>query len=122
MTEKNPQLLEQMAFSLQELVKLARVISYPMVKQILETTLNTDEKRQVYHLLDGVRTVASIRKLTGVNARFISEWGQDWEKLGIVKSNTTSRAKGRRQKSFDLSMFGISISEVAADKASDKDS
>jgi Cdc6-like AAA superfamily ATPase len=121
MAEKDPQLplLEQMAFSLQELVKLTRVMSYPTIKQILDTALDTEEKRLVYHFLDGTKSVASVQKLTGVNGRHISEWGQEWEKLGIVESSATSRVKGRRQKSFDLSMFGISVPEVAEDDTND---
>lgn len=105
------QLLEQIASSLEELVKLTRVMSYPAVQQILETALDTDQKKLVYHLLDGTKTMATIQQLTGVNTRFISAWGQEWEKLGIVEL-TASGIRGRRQKSFDLSMFGIPIPEA----------
>lgn len=103
------ELLDQISSSLQELVKLTRVMSYPSIKQTLETTLDNDQKRLVYHLLDGSRTVTAIQQLTGVNARYISEWGQEWEKLGITEAGV---ARGRRQKSFDISMFGISIPET----------
>jgi Cdc6-like AAA superfamily ATPase len=111
------QLLGQVADSLQELVRLMRVVSYSTVKQLLETTLDTEEKRSVYHLLDGTRSVVYIQELTGVNVRYISEWGQEWEKLGIVELSTVSRVRGRRQRSFDLAMFGIPVPEVGADEA-----
>lgn len=111
------QLLEQVADSLQELVRLTRVMSYSTVKQLLETTLGTEEERLVYHLLDGTRSMASIQELTGVNVRYISEWGQEWERLGIVGPSVVSRVRGRRQKSFDLAMFGILIPEVKTDGA-----
>jgi len=111
------QLLAEVADSLQELVRLTRVMSYSTVKQLLETTLDTEEKRLVYHLLDGTRSMASIQELTGVNVRYISEWGQEWEKLGIAEPCTVSRVRGRRQKSFALAMFGILVPEVGTDEA-----
>ncbi len=121
MTNKDRQLrlLEEIAVSLQQLVRLTRIMSYSMTKLVLETALDTEEKRSVYHSLHGTSSVASIQELTGVNARYISEWGQEWEKLGIVEPSTASKVKGRRQRSFDLSMFGISVPEVVADEAHD---
>ena len=121
MTQEDPklQLLEEIATSLHQLVRLTRVMSYPVIKQVLETALNTEEKKLVYHSLDGTRGVTSIQELTGVNVRYISEWGQEWEKLGIVEPSTISKVRGRRQKSFDLSMFGIPVPDLAADEAND---
>jgi hypothetical protein len=118
MAEKDPhqRLLEEIAVSLRQLVRLTRVMSYSMIKQVLEAALDTEEKRIVYHSLDGTRSIASIQELTGVNARYISEWGQEWEKLGIVEPSTASQVRGRRQRSFDLSMFGIPVSEIMADE------
>ncbi len=106
-TDSQLQLLQRIAFSLDELVKWTRVMSYPSVKQVLETVLDTDEKRLVYHLLDGTKTVTAIQQLTGVNVRYISEWGQEWERIGIAESSI--ERKGRRQKLFDITMFGIPI-------------
>jgi len=115
-TDPQLQILQQIASSLEELVKLTRVMSYPSIKETLEIALDTDQKRLVYHHLDGDNTVSAIQKLTGVNARHISEWGQEWEKLGIAESGAR---KGRRQKLFDISMFGIIVPEVATDGVSD---
>ncbi len=102
-------LLQEIVESLHELVAWARVIGYPTVKQMLETVLDSNEKRLVYHLTDGRRSIAELQKLTGVNARFISEWGQEWEKSGIVEQSRISKIKGRRQKLFDLAVFGIPV-------------
>lgn len=109
--EKRTQLalLQEIAESLRELVAWTRVIGHPTVKQTLERVLDSDEKRLVYHLTDGRRSVAEIQKLAGVNARFISEWGREWEKFGIVEQSRISKIKGRRQKLFDLAVFGISV-------------
>ncbi len=107
-------LLQEIAGSLRELVVWTRVIGYPTVKQTLETVLDSDEKRMVYQLTDGRRSVAEIQKMTGVNARFISEWGQEWERIGMVEQSRVSKIKGRRQKVFDLAVFGIPVPDQIA--------
>lgn len=106
-------LLESIASSLQEFFKLFRVVSHPIIKEVLEKTLNSDEKRYVYNLMDGEKTVAAIQELTGVNVRFISEWGQEWEKLGIVETDSNANVRGRRRKLFDLSLYGIPVNKNA---------
>lgn len=113
------QLLREISDSLHQLVRLTRVMSHPMVKEMLETVLDTEEKRLVYHSLDGTRGMSDIQELTGVNARYVSEWGQEWEKLGIAEPSSVSNIRGRRQKSFDLVMFGISVPEIDTDKTDD---
>lgn len=102
-------LLQEITESLRELVTWTRVTGYPTVKQTLETVLDLDEKRLVYHLTDGQRGVKEIQRLTGVNVRFISEWGQEWESIGIVEQSHVSKIKGRRQKAFSLATFGIPV-------------
>jgi hypothetical protein len=107
-------LFQEMAESLRELVIWTRVIGYPIVKQTLETVLDSDEKRLVYHLTDGQRSVKEIQKLTGINARYISEWGQEWERLGIAGPSRISSVRGRRQRAFDLADFGFEIAKVSS--------
>ena len=111
--EHQVKLLDNISFSLQEITKILRVVSQPIIKDVLEKTLNTHEKRLVYNYMDGKKTVATIQELTGVNVRFISEWGQEWEKLGIVETDSNANVRGRRRKSFDLSLYGILINENA---------
>jgi hypothetical protein len=100
-------LLQEIAESLRELVIWTRITGYSTVKQTLETVLDSDEKRLVYHLTDGRRSVAEIQKMTGVNARFISEWGQEWERMGIAIPSRVSSVKGRRQRAFDPADFEL---------------
>lgn len=119
-TDIHTQLLQRIAVSLEELVTLARISNFALVKQVLETALNTEQKRLVYDLLDGTKTVAEVQKLSGVNSRFISEWGQEWEKLGLAQSNEVAGKKGRRQRSFDISMFGMSIPKPQVDDTTDR--
>ena len=108
----------EIASSLQELVKLTRVMSYPIIGQMLETVLDTDQKRQVYDLLDGNKTMTAIQQISGVNISYISQWGQEWEKIGIVEAGSR---KGRRRKCFDMSMFGVSVSRVPVSDTEDSE-
>jgi hypothetical protein len=102
-------LLRSIASSLEQLTIWTRATGYASVKRTLETTLDTDEKRRVYAALDGQRGVEEIQELTGVNVRYVSEWGQAWERLGIVVPSRTSQVRGRRERVFDLQDFGLEI-------------
>ena len=110
-------LFQEMTESLRELVAWVRVAGYPIVKKTLTAILDSEEKRLVYHLTDGQRSVKEIQELTGVNVRFISEWGREWETMGIVESSRISRIKGRRQKVFDLAAFGIPVPDQPGKEA-----
>ena len=101
--------LQDIAASLRELVTWTRVMAYPSVKELLETTLDSDEKRLVYHLLDGERTTRQIQDESGVNIRYVSEWGQDWERVGLARVTRVSSRRKRRRRLFDLADFGIDI-------------
>ena len=111
-TDPQIELLQSIASSLETLVKLNRMMAYPTIGKTLKAALSSEQRRLVYQYLDGSRTVAEIQELTGVNARYISQWGQEWEELGIVESGGR---KGRRRKSFDLSTIGVTSSETVAD-------
>jgi hypothetical protein len=111
--ELQVKLLENISISFQEITKILRVVAQPVIKDVLEKALNTIEKRLVYNYMDGEKTVVTIQELIGVNVRFISEWGQEWEKLGIVETDSNASVRGRRRKSFDLSLYGIPINENA---------
>jgi len=112
--ERTQALLQEIAGSLRELVTWTRVIGYPTIKQTLETILDSDEKRLVYHLTDGQRSIKEIQRLTGVNVRYISEWGQEWDRMGIAGPSRVSSIRKRRQRAFDLADFGFEIPEVSS--------
>jgi hypothetical protein len=107
-------LLRSIASSLEELVIWTRAMGYSSVRETLQSALDTDEKRRVYAAMDGRRGVQEIYELTGVNSRYISEWGQAWERLGIAVRSRTSQVKGRRERAFDPLDFGISVPDVEA--------
>lgn len=101
--------LGDIAESLREIKQWTRLIGFPAAKTTLEAVLSSDEKKLVYHLCDGNRSAKEIAALSGVNIRFISEWGQAWEAIGILTQSKSISVKGRRQKLFELFDFGISI-------------
>lgn len=103
------EIFDEISESLREIKLWARLIGFPAAKATLETVLNTDEKKVVYHLCDGNRNAKEIAALSGVNVRFVSEWGQAWEAIGILMQSKSKSVKGRRQKVFELSNFGMSI-------------
>jgi hypothetical protein len=107
-------LLQDISDSLRELLTWARATGHTSVKRTLETVLDTGDKRLVYHLMDGQRGVTEIQNLTGVNVRYVSEWGQEWERIGITRPSRSSDVKGRRERAFDLKDFGIQPPELAA--------
>ena len=99
--------LQEIAGSLHDLFGWVRVLGYAQVTEILATALSSKQRRRVYEAMDGLRGVRDIQKSTGVNMRLVSAWGQEWEKIGIVAQSRTSDIKGRREKLFDLSLFGL---------------
>lgn len=106
-------LLEGIASSLEQLAIWTRVMGYASARETLQSALDTEEKRRVYAAMDGQRGVQEIQELTGVNVRYISEWGQAWERLGIAVPSKASSVKGRRQRAFDLRDFGLGLPDVA---------
>ncbi|HUT16235.1 MAG TPA: hypothetical protein VMX14_05630 [Anaerolineae bacterium] len=104
-------LLEEAVGLLRELAGWARMLGYPSLRKTLEPVLDSREKRVVYEAMDGRRGVRDIEAATKVDFRTISRWGQEWERLGIVGQSHTSKIKGRRQKLFDLALFGIRVDD-----------
>lgn len=105
-------LLRDIADTLHELLAWTRATGHSQVRETLEAALETDDKRLVYQLMDGRRGVAEIQKLSNVNVRYISEWGQEWERTGIVVASRRSSVKGRRERAFELGDFGIAAPKV----------
>ena len=106
-------MLQEMTELLHELKTWTRVLGYTVVKQTLETVLDSDGKKLVYQFSDGRRSHAEISDLADVNIRFVSEWGQEWERIGIVSPSRVSSVKGRRQRAFDLADFGFDTKATA---------
>jgi len=101
------ELLREIISLLRELLTWTRFRAYPSVKEMLATVLDSPQKLLVYDAMDGLRSTREIEKATGLSARMVSEWGQEWEKRGLVQQSRTSKIKGRREKLFDLALLGL---------------
>jgi predicted regulator of amino acid metabolism with ACT domain len=103
--DSQTEILREISITLRELTNWVEVLGRNKVKVTLEKVLDNEQKRLVYDLCDGEKSVKDIEKLTGVNVRYISEWSQEWERIGIVEQGDLR--KGRRKKLFNLAVFGI---------------
>jgi Trp operon repressor len=93
-------LLKEISEKLTELVTIASLANRAEVSRILSTEIDSKEKRLVYELLDGNRSVREISAATAVNISTISKWSQRWAQVGIISEE--SGVQGRRKKIFDL--------------------
>lgn len=103
------ELLNEVADLLNESLSITKVIHFQSIKTLLETNLDTKEKRLVYELSDGEKTVREIANLADVNISSISTWSQYWEQIGILTAVRGSDVKGRRKKLFTLASYGIKL-------------
>lgn len=92
--------------NLNEIKRILKILSIKGLKEIIESEINTADKRKVYDLNDGIRTTREISEISGVNIRYISEWGQDWEKKGLLTAESPS-SRGKRKRIFSLDDLGI---------------
>jgi len=96
---------------LEEILKWIKVTSIPQVKQLLETTLTTPEQKLAYHYSTG-RPRREIATEIGVHDRTISEWWNQWIKLGIAEAKKVRGGGERGIRSFSLEDFGIEIPKI----------
>jgi len=112
----NPQDNEQTEL-LREILKWTRFAGIKGVKEQLEMTLDTDPKRIVYQLSDGSKTIADVKKITGVSAGAISGYWKKWVMQGLGEK-TSVKGGERFIRAFDLEDFGISVPEISLEKES----
>jgi hypothetical protein len=96
---------------LKEILKWIKFAGMKGVKDQLEATLGTDQKKTVYQLSDGSKTIAHINKITGVSAGSISGYWQKWTQLALGQ-RIAVKGGDRFKRSFDLEDLGIAVSEA----------
>jgi hypothetical protein len=106
----NPQNDEQTEL-LKEILKWIRFAGMKGVKDQLEATLETDQKKIVYQLSDGSKTIADINKITGVSTGSVSGYWQKWVKLALGQKIPVMGGE-RFKRSFDLEDVGIEVPEA----------
>ena len=106
----NDQNDEQIAL-LKEIARWVRFNGFSQVKGILQTTLDNDKKRLVYHLSDGKNTSRTIAQKSGTSQPRIVELWKDWLALGLGESIKITGGH-RFKHSFDLKIFRIAVPVV----------
>lgn len=93
---------------LREILKWIKFTAAKEVKTVLMATLDTEIKRQIYHLSDGNRGSVEISKLVDTSDRTVRRYWALWARQGIVGSLRV-RGGERYKKSFELDDFGIEV-------------
>jgi len=97
---------------LKEILKWLRFAGMKEVKAVLTSELDTDQKKQVYHLSDGTMSNAEINQATGVSAGSISGYWKKWTKLALGEKKPVAGGD-RFVRAFDLEDFGIIVPEIS---------
>lgn len=103
--------LEKIVALLEEQLRWIKVSSYKDVKAVLDNTLNTDIKKIIYYLSDGINNQDDIVRIGKVGAGSVSNNWNEWEKLGIGELIPVKRGT-RFKRSFNPIDFGIIIPKI----------
>lgn len=103
--------LEQNQETIDELLTWIKIENLDKVKNALEKTLDTPDKRIVYHLSDG-NTVREIEKNCSVSDSQISRYQKKWQKLGLMKKVGAGGRGDKHIKVFNLEDFDIEVSKI----------
>ncbi len=97
---------------LREILRWTRFAGMNQVQSVLESTLNTPEKRLAYQLSDGKIASTRIAELSKVGSDFkVRVLWKEWRRRGL---GDTVGVKGgdRFVRTFDLEDFGIEVPAV----------
>ncbi len=93
---------------LSELLRWTKFAGAKEVRGVLTTTLDTDQKKLIYHLSDGANGSVEIAKAAKTSDRTVRRYWETWSKQGIVDAMKV-RGGDRYKKSFELDEFGIRV-------------
>ena len=93
---------------LREILKWIKFAGAKEVKNVLLATLDSEQKRLIYHLSDGNRGSMEIAKTSGTSDTTVRRHWASWARQGIVESLRV-RGGERYKKSFELEDFGIEV-------------
>jgi hypothetical protein len=96
---------------LKEILKWIKFAGMKGVKDQLETTLETNQKKIIYQLSDGSKSIADIHEISGISTGAISGYWQKWVRLGLGEKIAV-KGGDRFKRSFDLDDLGIEIPEI----------
>lgn len=93
---------------LREILKWIKFAGVGEVRNALATTLDTEQKRLIYHLSDGKEGSVQIAKTARVGDSTVRRYWASWARQGIVEPLKV-RGGERYKKSFELEDFGFTI-------------
>jgi hypothetical protein len=102
---------EEMLRTLKEMLKWIKFTGVKEVRAVLSNTLETDQKRLIFHLSDGNRGIIEIGKLANVGSSTVARYWEAWYRLGLMEPINVQRGI-RYKKAFELEDFGLSIPQT----------
>ena len=118
MSEELSEYEKQSLALLKEMVKWTRLRGKQQAKKIIETLLNDESKRLVFHLSDG-RSSPEIAKIAKVSSQTVRNYWKVWAVDGIADIHPDY--KKRYVKVFSLEEFGIEPPEISKTPKKTKD-
>jgi len=97
---------------LKEILKWIKFSGIKEVRTVMTSTLDTEQKRLVYHLSDGKRGSIDISQITKISDSTVRRYWESWARLGLMEP---IRVQGgiRYIKSFELGDFGLTVPQVS---------
>lgn len=91
-----------------DILKWIKFSNLGKVKEILETVLDSDEKKIAYQMSDGITRSGAIADIITPHQTTIADWWRIWYKLGIAEALSASGGK-RARSIFDLEDFNLAV-------------
>lgn len=96
---------------LREILKWTKFSGMKAVKEVLNSALDTPQKRIAYHLSDGSKGSIEVGKASGIaSTETITRYWKSWAISGLGENIAVKGGK-RFKRSFNLEDFGIEIPE-----------
>jgi len=103
--------IEEQTKVLKEILKWIKITGMKDVKQILESTLDNDEKKVIYQYSEGNRGILNFKDISNLGKTSIARYWKQWSQIGIVDM-VNVKGGFRAVKNFNLEDFGICIPEI----------
>ena len=95
-----------------EIKNMLNLLTRNTKKELILSTLNSDEKILAYYLSDGKKSTREIANIVNMNMNTVSRWWREWKILGIVNEVLNGR---RVKKLFSLEELGIEVPKIQND-------
>ncbi|MCW4002619.1 MAG: hypothetical protein NWE95_01725 [Candidatus Bathyarchaeota archaeon] len=100
--------MDELIVIMKEILKWTKFAGAKEVRNVLTITLDTEQKRLVYHLSDGNNGTRKIAEIADVCDKTVRNYWESWYRQGIVDPINVKGGQ-RFKKSFALEDFGIAV-------------